>query len=47
VFTIPIVKKNQKHQSSQAELVGLACKRLRQIEDSDEMKIAVAWASEL
>ncbi|KAL5246143.1 hypothetical protein ACI65C_013551, partial [Semiaphis heraclei] len=39
--------KNQKHQSPQEELVGLACKRLRQTEDSDEMKIAIAWASEL
>jgi len=48
LFTIPKVKrKNQKHQSSQEELVGLACKRLRQTEDSDEMKIAIAWASEL
>lgn len=48
MFTIPKVKrKNQKHQSSQEEFVGLPCKRLRQTEDSDEMKIPIAWASEL
>lgn len=48
MLTIPKVKrKHQKHQSPQEKLVGLACKRLRQTEDSDEMKIAIAWASEL
>jgi len=48
LFTIPKgKKKHQKYQSPQEELVGLACKRLRQTEDSDEMKIAIAWASEL
>jgi len=48
LFTIPKEKrKHQKYQSPQEELVGLACKRLRQTEDSDEMKIAIAWASEL
>lgn len=48
MFTIPKVKrKHQKHQSPQEELVGLACKRLRQTEDSDEMKVAIVWASEL